>query len=286
MRSLLLLSILALSTLQLFSNQLTLSPKNWLGQLDARLSLSELSIPGTHNSCALRGGLYSACQSLNFKQQLEAGVRFFDIRCRHLNNSLQIYHGPIDQQISFDDVHRSCLTFLKQNPAETLILSIKEESTPKHNTRHFGQTFSTHLQLHPKIWYSKREIPTLQQVRGKIVIVSRHSQVSGIPWNDLHIQDRYKIPLDQGVAKKWQLFHSQLVRSHSAPSHQWHINFLSGTSLLTPPKPLALQLNKKLATLLTPAEKKRHGTLLLDFPSATLIRQIYQSNFAESTVRH
>ena len=81
-------------------------PADWMaGAADARL-LSELSIPGTHDSGAQYEpypGL-SKNQDLTIAQQLAAGVRYLDIRCRNVDDRFSIYHGSIDQGQTFDDV--------------------------------------------------------------------------------------------------------------------------------------------------------------------------------------
>ena len=104
--------------LTLLASQLQEAPlaaHNWMHSLNDDVSLSQLSIPGTHNS----GARYetwpgtSQCQDLSIDEQLEAGVRFLDIRCCHRNNTFRIYHGMEDQHLSFDDVLDTCISFLR-----------------------------------------------------------------------------------------------------------------------------------------------------------------------------
>src|SRR5262245_27175119 len=57
--------------------------KTWMKKLADSKKLSELTIPGTHDTCALHGGDIPKCQAWSLKDQLEAGIRFIDIRCRH-----------------------------------------------------------------------------------------------------------------------------------------------------------------------------------------------------------
>jgi 1-phosphatidylinositol phosphodiesterase len=59
--------------------------------------LSQLVLPGTHDSCARSGGSLVACQTRTLAEQLKAGIRFLDIRCRHISDAFAIHHGPVFQ---------------------------------------------------------------------------------------------------------------------------------------------------------------------------------------------
>lgn len=57
----------------------------WMSRLPETVPLCQVSLPGTHDSCALYDGLsfgFAKCQVWHLKDQLKAGVRFIDIRCR------------------------------------------------------------------------------------------------------------------------------------------------------------------------------------------------------------
>ena len=65
------------------------------------LRLSELSIPGTHESMARFGTDYAECQSMTLADQLQSGIRVLDIRCAVAKPIFQIYHGIAYQHASF-----------------------------------------------------------------------------------------------------------------------------------------------------------------------------------------
>src|SRR5262249_48128138 len=143
----------------------------------------EMSIPGTHDTCSLHGGDLVKCQAWSVKDQLEAGIRFIDIRCRHIENVFAIHHGIVYQKINFGKVRDACIAFLKANPSECVIMIIKEEHTPSKNTRKFSETFASYVKGNDKYFYQKEEIPKLKDARGKIVIVTRAGGVDGIPYS-------------------------------------------------------------------------------------------------------
>ena len=75
-------------------------------------------------------------------RQLRAGLRFLDIRCRHVRNELPIYHMEAYQMASLHDVLWDCRDFLEQHQSEFLLMRLQEEYIPEGNT----QTFSTTLE--------------------------------------------------------------------------------------------------------------------------------------------
>lgn len=110
----------------------------WMSKLPDSVPLSAISIPGTHESLARGyGEVISECQSLTLEQQLEAGVRGLDVRCRHISNSFAIHHGIVFMHLMFGDVLNVLESFLQINPSETVIVRIKEEHTPENVTRSF-----------------------------------------------------------------------------------------------------------------------------------------------------
>jgi 1-phosphatidylinositol phosphodiesterase len=54
--------------------------------------LSQLTLPGTHESCT--AGLIegAACQNWDLATQLQYGIRYVDIRCRHIQDVFAIQH--------------------------------------------------------------------------------------------------------------------------------------------------------------------------------------------------
>jgi len=139
----------------------------WMSRLDGTLSLAQLSIPGTHDSGALFEPIprTAKCQNRSIAEQLNTGIRFLDIRCRHVNNTFVIQHGMVNQNQTFEDVLNTVITFLHNNPSECVIMSVKEEYTASGDTRSFEDTFDSYVAKKPGIWYLASTIPRLEQVR-------------------------------------------------------------------------------------------------------------------------
>ena len=265
---------------------------NWLSDLPDDTALQTLHIPGTHNSAALyepwRGT--AKCQSLSIDEQLSAGVRFFDIRCRHRNDRFDLYHGMVNQKQTFGELQQTLTQFLETNPSETLIVSIQETSTSRNNTRAFTETFLDYQKQAPELWSEVSTVPTLGQVRGKMVLLRRFRspQPIGIPatnWNSnsihttklLLIQDLYKV---QKPKTKWQHI-EQLWATQPQHPELLALNFTSGYQSGGLPNITAVSnhvpplLDTKLTTTPPPP-----SVLILDHVTPELASTIYQLNLA------
>ena len=93
---------------------------------------------------------------------------------------MSAYHGPRPQRSNLRTLLETVDTFLHLHPTETVLLSIKEESPPFHP--HFSslvyQAFIPHLAR----WFLGDRIPTLGEVRGKGMLVSRFDRQGEKEW--------------------------------------------------------------------------------------------------------
>ncbi|UCD62832.1 MAG: VCBS repeat-containing protein [Candidatus Zixiibacteriota bacterium] len=174
-----------------------------MARLDGSLLISEISIPGTHETMASEsGGRPIYCQSVqDLRLQLDAGIRALDIRCRHAQNRFAIHHAAYYQAAWFGEpyvtnegdknVMQMCVQFLYDNPTEFILMRIKQTHTEGHCNRSFAETFEWYrdedgcniatpngdsaIQYKDFIWttsdYATDEYPTVDEVRGKIVIL-------------------------------------------------------------------------------------------------------------------
>jgi hypothetical protein len=151
-----------------------LAPKDWMDSIPDQKKLSEITIPGTHDSCTFKASPISKCQNLPLPEQLEAGIRFIDIRCRHFEDAFQLHHGAEFLHLDFDYVLKSCRDFLKGHKRECIIMSVKEEHDAAGNKKTFEEVFDGYVQSDPNLWSLGNTIPTLSdQVRGKTVLLRR-----------------------------------------------------------------------------------------------------------------
>ncbi len=155
--------------------------KKWMQSLQDSLNISQINLPGTHDSCAYRVQfpLLSKCQSANITEQLNSGIRFLDIRVEKDGKRLKIVHDIADckrpenkrEKLFLEDVIDDCKNFLSKKPSETILLSYKRDDGASQEET-FDVFFENYLKNDP-IWYKENRCPILKEVRGKIVLLNR-----------------------------------------------------------------------------------------------------------------
>lgn len=159
----------------------------WMKYVDDNKFLDELSIPGTHDSgtCSVDNDTepqssQAKCQQDYIPTQLLEGVRYFDIRLgkNDENGDPGIDHGACyllkkdGNFMHLSDVIGYFNTFLSENPTEALIMLVSrgnDEATDESLTTALGKVFDENADL----FYTSSRIPTLGEVRGKIVLLRR-----------------------------------------------------------------------------------------------------------------
>lgn len=197
-----------------------------------------------------------------------------------MGNRLLIYHGIIDQRMTFAEVLDVCRMFLQNHPSECVVMSIKAESTALNTTRSFVETFSEATKDDGDLWHIARKFPKFGAVRQRIVLIDRVGTIGGVCWDDLDRQDLYEAPLEL----KAEAIQSHFEQAAHAGERQWFINFCIGTlpqSLVTPKK-YAVRSNKVALDFLTQRSRRkpvRLGIVVMDFPSEEVIERLVETNF-------
>ncbi|MFR6426165.1 MAG: phosphatidylinositol-specific phospholipase C domain-containing protein [Oscillospiraceae bacterium] len=81
-------------------------------------------------------------------------------------------NSPFAGTLTLDDVLRDVYAFLDAHPTETVILCMKAENS-KDDVADVQSALYERIGTDPDRWYLKNEIPTLGEVRGKIVLATR-----------------------------------------------------------------------------------------------------------------
>ncbi len=291
--------------------------KDWMKNIPGEAYICDINIPGTHDSatrlCQFK--YFSRCQELSITEQLNIGVRLLDLRVAVYEGKLMLVHAasrcykaPSDKTfLMLDDVLSDCEDFLKANPSETLIISIKRDyGDTTENT--FDVLFERYLNR--DFWYLENRIPTLNEVRGKAIFMNRFCvdeendeytdfntglnfsgwpdqgkfqnkthlcsvmvRRDGTPGQPLYIQDWYKL----SPGKKWRL--AILPTLQKAPCESGvFITFFSCGSVLHNPKKSANYILKRFKKTELFSMKK-YGWVLFDFPTEKACRKIILTNF-------
>lgn len=154
-----------------------------MSALPDAVSISQLNIPGTHNSATrfVSASWITKCQNADISKQLNMGVRLLDIRMELKNGTFVLVHSVIDcrkkrlpfsEKITFADVLADCLSFLEKHPRETLLLSIKEDDG-RNGDIFFARFHEQFIAPHKERWFLQNRFPTLGECRGKLVLLRR-----------------------------------------------------------------------------------------------------------------
>lgn len=172
----------------------------WMSHVDDNKYLDELSIPGTHDSgtCSVDNDTepqssQAKCQQDYIPTQLLEGIRYYDIRLGKddKNGDPGIDHGRCyllkkdGGYMHLSDVIGYFKTFLSEKPSEALIMLVSrgnDEATDESVTTAFAKVMGKD----PDLFYTSSRVPTLGEVRGKIVLLRRFglagNSASGHTW--------------------------------------------------------------------------------------------------------
>jgi hypothetical protein len=116
---------------------------DWMKHLDPNRRLSQLSIPGTHDSGTFTfdDGIFdpdAQTQSMDFTHQLDAGLRYFDVRVGILSSGAPPVGGCSNTQVHlfhsyyclglYQDALQQIGTFLLAHPSEFVVMSLTNSS--------------------------------------------------------------------------------------------------------------------------------------------------------------
>lgn len=258
---------------------------DWLGALSASAHLSQLSLPGTHDSCALYGGAITQTQTLSIPDQLASGIRFLDIRCRSIDGVFAIHHGSFYQHIMFGDVLNLCQAFLSQHPGETVLMRVKQEYSTVSDAD-FRAIFATYQAKWPGLFWGEQRVPQLGEVRGRITLLADSGGLPGIPWGGslTDIEDDYQIgTIFEIASRKWPEVSAHLDAARASTATQrLFLTFTSSSGWGLWPRQAADAMAPRLAgylSALAPASRPHLGTVPMDFVTPSDVRRLYATNF-------
>jgi len=124
-------------------------------------------------------------QTQSIADQLNAGIRSFDLRGALVNDTININSGQYFTGLTLQNVLDDATAYLQANPTETIVISLtSNEAPPVGSSNSFSTDLNTLLQAtdsavtgthtYDDFIYSSADstvTPTLSQVRGKIVII-------------------------------------------------------------------------------------------------------------------
>lgn len=291
---------------------------SWMKNIPDDFLLSEINLPGSHDSCSkkVQFSYFSKCHDLSIFEQLNIGVRFLDIRLEKTGNKLKTVHGIADcynsakgkEPLLLEDVLYDCKAFLKANPSETVIISIKRDHGAS-SEETFNVFYENYLKDDP-VWYTQNRIPNLYEVRGKLVLVNRCCvdnddgiftdtnaglNFSGWPDQSKPVNEGHSVvPIPRRDGKTTEKYFLQDMYKLS-PKMKWEkavlpmldnppdepgiiFNFFSATGVIRNPRKYSKYIYKRFLKYDLKSFRK-YGWLILDFPTEKICRKIILSNF-------
>lgn len=287
-----------------------LNKVEWMKTIQDTLLISKLSIPGTHDSGAKIGGPSLQTQDIGVLEQLQSGIRAFDIRLQKKDDKLGVFHSHAFQNIYWEeDVLSTFISFLDKYPSETLIVSLKKEGGKLED---YSSLLSVSLRdsayqryfltdFHPDL--------SLSDCRGKILFLHRDSVMENYPgavcigWQDntsclltlcsssgikgsALLQDEYQYESDKEADKKIKacIRNFDRICAGTASSNLWGISFMSATGLpLGTPIAFAGKVNGSVVNYLRGKNKRNCGIVFIDFidrqEGLGLVEYLIGSNF-------
>ena len=234
--------------------------QNWMRSLDDNLFLCRLSIPGAHDaatsSCSTSGISGSAhTQTYTIAQQLERGVRIFDLRPAWDGTNMMIYHGIVSTGVKFNDALTTLCNFLNAHPKEFLFVIMRHEDDIEGSSGKAQWPVQMKNCLNAKKQYLIDYSPTLtvRDMRGKLLVMSRNTYDDGPiggyvngggdngtldktlvgpsgAYMNMTIQDMYDVAGSGQLDKKVAAMKTLLDRSMSEREYRLFMNHTSGYS--------------------------------------------------------
>ncbi len=253
---------------------------NWMATLDNNKLISDITIPGTHDTMAFYGGPMAKCQAWSLMNQLKAGIRYLDLRVSGFK--LKIMHGIVYQRTSLSDVLSIINEFLKNSKNEFVLVRIKPVFPLKGSVQNLVENL---IKIEKNIWKIS-SIPRIGEVRGKIVLVQKNSFRLGIILSETDSRGDYKVTQ---IKDKEEKIKQHLEEAYKQPkADALSLVYSSGTSLGTymgfclMPNAVAREINPWLYDHLEKLSNKNpkpcFGIIAMDFPSSDLIKMIIKFN--------
>ncbi|QTL94381.1 1-phosphatidylinositol phosphodiesterase precursor [Aeromonas jandaei] len=208
--------------------------QSWMKSIKNDTKITLVSIPGTHNTASRFYEDITKNQTLNIRQQLDAGIRYFDIRLKNVHDSLHLYHGPMYLWQTFNDIMTITRDFLNEHPSETVLVRIKKEQPDLSLVYNFEGNLMHHINMFSDVFWvpsSNSYIPTLEEVRGKVIILQDYpgENITGIRYSLFDVQDSFNMTTNWDLYDKWLKVKNHLEKANTNQKNSGYINYLSAS---------------------------------------------------------
>ncbi|KKF92640.1 1-phosphatidylinositol phosphodiesterase [Ceratocystis platani] len=271
---------------------------DWMDTIEDDVSLTALSIPGTHNSMTdIVESDYSQTQNMPLDQQLIAGIRYIDISCRYTHHDMMIYNGRAATGYNLEYLLTTLFNFLHNHPREAIILRIQKggildssKTFLESMKGHFGS--DSEFDDRPIQYIYSRDgdedtIPTLGQVRGKVLILQDFKSSPpgryGILWNSNTVSSYNHRLAASTLLLNWRW---DAIKTHLSRAQDLTKLRITHTTASAGVKPINFAtsnygdvgMNRLLGDYLSLEQGNCFGVVVMDFPGYRLVNQILKLN--------
>lgn len=278
--------------------------ENWMSYLADSTLLTQILIPGTHNSGSFNKGSFAnialtQTKGSDISQQLKIGIRAFDFRLEAEDGLLEFYHDTVKQNFNFDNQALTELTtFLSDHPSEAVIIVMRCEGGSLEDYKEQVRNVLEESENEKWIVTCYNARSTLNELRGKILFLFRDDigtpYLGGVfsGWSDnttfvkniksenseykglVSVEDQYKIDnLKSAVDDKMSSIKENLNNSaQNDDTNHLYITFISGAPTDfsafingVTPYTVAKKINRKTAEYINDMEEKPQGIVFMDF---------------------
>ena len=239
---------------------------NWITNLNDKIYVQQLSIPGTHDSGTKDVSFdLGRTQNLSIEDQFKMGIRAFDLRPAYRiwpYDEFYIYHGVTRTSYKFENVLSYFKKQLAANPGEFVLIQMRHESEllpasingvdTEKNTNKWDKIYNVLKKFDDIIVQWKPDL-TIGECRGKMIIFTRNDYknrskaalVTGFGDNNrseatlscngqssvYYVQDYYKTGSDGGKQKLqylYGLYDTTWKFNQATNNFPWALNHTSG----------------------------------------------------------
>ncbi|SEC92761.1 Por secretion system C-terminal sorting domain-containing protein [Tenacibaculum sp. MAR_2009_124] len=318
--------ILFCKSLCLFGQQ----GNNWMSYLNPNTNIANITIPGSHDTGAYGEADLSRqqnlfprstyiTQDLSFYEQLNKGIRFFDIRLKesdtHVPGDPIIVHGDIKFHTRFKrDVLGDVKRFFRENQKEALIMTIQSDQGSASKLANELNNIMNDPSYRD-LFFTDNRFPKLQELKSKILLITRSlNNVAGINYSPvdnvtsvantnpyIKVNNYYNLGTDSCLSwpftncdvnkdRKWGRVKELMEEAdNNRYSNRLYLNAVNGYTskkIAQIPTPIpditdvSDYMNPRVINYMKKIDKS-YGVLILDWVNTSLIEAIYKVNFDE-----
>ncbi len=151
---------------------------SWMNMIDDSAKITNIAIPGSHDSGTYGMSYLAETQDCSFEEQLKRGIRYFDVRVNCVDGDYRIFHGPINGA-KYTEVLDDIKNFLNNNPTEFVILDYQhfKNNSEKVTFEMLEETVGKDKLVTKNNDVSDKEFVenlTLGEIRGKCLVISEY----------------------------------------------------------------------------------------------------------------